>query len=418
MTTPIGRRLVATALAGAVLLTACGSGDDSADDEPAASSVEVAETPQTTHQQPNHRSTNPHPQSRRSPIHPPPRQPATDPPTIEAATALAALYGAIWAYGNADDRAAADPAAVQVADQSEPPEPPPAPVPADPNAFTVTSDVAYLTQDGVEYAMDIYTPVGEGPWPVVLNYHGIGTRDDVATAVVSQAAATNGFVVYTPSWVGDQFPFDAAVFDAWKDRANCSVAFAQEHAAANGGDATNTVLYGFSAGIGPVMFASQQPRTGPIDGCVTSTSPTPAVGAILGDGPYFLHDRPFDEVFEADPAGMQAEVTALVDPASWPSDLDARFFMWMPENDTGPRPIEDGSDWLSLRDPDGSIRADLDELGMLDDGMISNRDASRLLEQRLTDAGLDVTLDEYPGAHTTHDKALEMVAYMQAALYQ
>ena len=101
---------------------------------------------------------------------------------------------------------------------------------------------------------------------------------------------------------------------------------------------------------------------------------------------------------------------------AWSIDLDAKFFMWMPEIDTGPRPIEDGSDWLSLRDPDGSIRADLDELGMLDDGVISNRDASRLLEKRLTDAGLDVTLDEYPGAHTTPDKALELVGYMQSAL--
>jgi acetyl esterase/lipase len=253
---------------------------------------------------------------------------------------------------------------------------------------------------------------------MVLNYHGLGSKDDVATAVVSQAAATNGFVVYTPSWVGDQFPFTPAVFDAWKDRASCSVAFAQEHAAANGGDATNTVLYGFSAGVGPVMFASQQPRTGPIDGCATSTSPMPPVSAILGDGPYFLHDPGFDEPFALDPAGMQSEVTALVDPANWPTDLDAKFFMWMPENDTGPRPIEDGSDWLSSRDADGSIRADLDELGMLDDGIISNRDAARLLALRLTDAGLDVTLDEYPGAHTTWDKALELVGYMQAALDQ
>jgi hypothetical protein len=64
---------------------------------------------------------------------------------------------------------------------------------------------------------------------------------------------------------------------------------------------------------------------------------------------------------------------------------------------------------LSSRDPDGSIRADLDELGMLDDGIISNRDAARLLELRLTNAGLDVTLDEYPGDHTTWDKALELV---------
>ncbi len=346
LTTRAGRGLVATAVAGAVLLTACGSSGDSADDEPAASSLEVAQTPATDAPVTDPASTEP-------PVTEPviTDPPATDPPTIDPDTALAALYGVIWAYGNADDRAAADPDAVRVADESELAEPSPAPVPADPNAFTVTTDVAYLTADGVEYAMDIYTPVGEGPWPVVLNYHGIGTHDDVATAVVSQAAATNGFVVYTPSWVGEQFPFTPAVFDAWKDRASCSVAFAQEHAAANGGDATNTVLYGFSAGIGPVMFASQQPRTGPIDGCATSTSPAPPVGAILGDGPYFLHDRPFDEPFAADPAGMQNEVAQMVDPTNWPTDLDAKFFMWMPENDTGPRPIEDGSDWLSSCGP-------------------------------------------------------------------
>ena len=56
---------------------------------------------------------------------------------------------------------------------TEPTEPPPPPVPADPDAFTVTSDVVCLTQDGVEYAMDIYTPTSEGPRPVVLNRHGI-----------------------------------------------------------------------------------------------------------------------------------------------------------------------------------------------------------------------------------------------------
>jgi acetyl esterase/lipase len=353
---------MAAALAGAVLLAACGSSSESTVGEPAPSAVE-----------------------------------ASDPPVTQSSTTVAATTAA--------------------PDQPAPTEPPPATVvPADATAFTTTTDVVYATADGVEFAMDIYTPTGDGPWPVVLNYHGLGSKNDEATTIVSETAATNGFLVYTPSWIGDAFPFTTEVFDAWKDRASCSVAFAQQHAAANGGDATHTILYGFSAGVGPVMFAAHQPRTEPVDGCATREPPVPPVGAILGDGPYFLHDPGFDVSFEADLAGMQEEVAALVDPANGPGELAARFFMWIPENDTGQRPLEDGSDWLSMRDPDGSIRTDLDELGMLDDGTVSNRDAAHLFELRLSDAGFDVALDEYLGGHTTADKASELVDYMQRAV--
>lgn len=88
---------------------------------------------------------------------------------------------------------------------------------------------------------------------------------------------------------------------------------------------------------------------------------------------------------------MQVEVAGLVDPTPWPSDLEAEFFLWIPENDKAPRPIGDLSDesgWLAQRDPDGSIRADLDQLNQLEDGTISNSDAARLLELRLATAGI------------------------------
>lgn len=71
---------------------------------------------------------------------------------------------------------------------------------------------------------------------------------------------------------------------------------------------------------------------------------------------------------------MQVEVAGLVDPTPWPSDLEAEF------------PLDSG--WLAQRDPDGSIRADLDQLNQLEDGTISNSDAARLLELRLATAGI------------------------------
>jgi hypothetical protein len=133
----------------------------------------------------------------------------------------------------------------------------------------------------------------------------------------------------------------------------------------------------------------------------------------LGDGTFFLHDPNFDPAFDDDLAGMQAEVTKLIDPTTWPSDLDAEFFLWIPESDTVPRAVDDA--WLDERDPDGTIRADLDQLGQLDDGSISNRDSAILLQFRLVNAGIQATLDEYPGGHTQVDKVPEVVAYLVAA---
>ena len=70
---------------------------------------------------------------------------------------------------------------------------------------------------------------------------------------------------------------------------------------------------------------------------------------------------------------------------------------------------------LALRDPDGSIRADLGRLDQLEDGIISNVDAAQLLQLRRSEAGFEATIDEYPGGHTTLDKLPEIVGYLKAA---
>lgn len=92
--------------------------------------------------------------------------------------------------------------------------------------------------------------------------------------------------------------------------------------------------------------------------------------------------------------------------------------LWVAEKGTNQRVFLDSADdtaWLVARDPSGSIRADLDELGELDDGVISTVDAGRLLELRLTRAGFEATLDEYPGGHTVSNKIPELVDYLMRA---
>jgi len=280
-----------------------------------------------------------------------------------------------------------------------------------------------MSVNGVELLTDVYTPAGDGPWPVVVAFHGLDSngKDEADTVVVAEAAAAEGMVVFAPSWIvwdPGPFPITIDIFEGWKRAASCAVAFAQQRAAEYGGDSATTVVYGFSAGAGAGLLASLEPIGVPIPGCEADAPPTPVTGVVLGDGEYFLHSENFDAAFQADPAAMQAEVAGLMDATYWPPDLHARFFLWIAAEGTSPRTTGDPSDptgWLAERDPGGSLRADLDRLQQLEDRVITFVDAGQLLELRLTEAGVDVTLDEYPGGHTTGNKVPELVGYLKAA---
>lgn len=107
----------------------------------------------------------------------------------------------------------------------------------------------------------------------------------------------------------------------------------------------------------------------------------------------------------------------ITDSTGW-ANPGASFVLWAPERGTSPRPIGDEADksgWFAQRDGDGSIRADLAGLGELEDGIVSNVDFAALLELRLSQAGFDVTFDQYPGSHTTLDNVSEIVDYLKAA---
>lgn len=296
-------------------------------------------------------------------------------------------------------------------------------LPADPAPFTETSDLVYRTIDGVELLMDVFTPAGDGPWPVVVSFHGLSNsgKDIRDTVVVAEEAATRGMVVFTPTWIaGDPFPITIETVETWDDTVSCAVSFAQQNAAEYGGDPTKTVVDGFSAGAGAaLLFSSQDPRVDPIAGCATDASPTAITGFVIGDVESWLHSQNFDGAFEADLEAMQVRLATLIDPTSWPPHPDAEFFLWVAAEGTNPRTIGDPSDvsgWFAQRDPEGLIQADLESLDQFADGVVTYVDAGQLLDLRLSRAGLNVSLDEYPGGHTTQNKVTEIVGYLQAAV--
>lgn len=93
----------------------------------------------------------------------------------------------------------------------------------------------------------VYTPVGEGPFPVVVFYHGGGftigsltSHDPVARRI---CAETGALVVAVDYRLAPEHPFPAAVEDAF-----AALQWVGAHAASIGGDPSRLAVCGDSAG--------------------------------------------------------------------------------------------------------------------------------------------------------------------------
>ncbi len=298
-------------------------------------------------------------------------------------------------------------------------EQPSGPVPSE-GEFSVETDLVFMTVDGRDHLIDVYVPDGQGPWPVAVVFHGRSSdgKDTPSTTSVAEAAATAGMVVFAPTWyTGDPFPLGIDDIDHLGDAGNCAVAFARAHAGEHGGDPTRIVVYGFSAGTGPALVSALDPADDEIPGCRSPSTGAPLAGAVLGDGETFWHSAAFDGAFGENLAAMQDSVASLTDPTRWPSDLATEFFVWAATEGTAPREVDDPSNatWLCERDPTGSIRSDLERLDQLADGVVGYVDAAQLLELRLRETGVDVTLAITPGGHTVDDKLPLLVDWLLEA---
>jgi acetyl esterase/lipase len=286
-----------------------------------------------------------------------------------------------------------------------------------PGRFAVETDLVFMTVDGADLVVDVYVPNGQGPWPVAVVFHGRSSdgKDTASTTSIAEAAATAGMVVFAPTWyTGDPFPLGIDDIDHLGVVGNCAVAFARAHASEHGGDPTRIVVYGFSAGTGPALVSVLDPGEGQIPGCRSPLTATSAAGAVLGDGETFWHSAAFDGAFDEDLDAMQDSVASLTDPTRWPPDLDTEFFIWAAADGTAPRDVHDSGNptWITERDPAGSIRSDLERLDQLADDVVSYVDAAHLLELRLREAGVDVTLEIMPGGHTVAEKLPLLVDWL------
>ncbi len=65
-----------------------------------------------------------------------------------------------------------------------------------------------MTVDGGVLLTNVYQPTGDGPWPVVVSFHGVSAdvKDDPATVAVAEQAAAAGMVVFTPTWITQAVP--------------------------------------------------------------------------------------------------------------------------------------------------------------------------------------------------------------------
>jgi len=110
----------------------------------------------------------------------------------------------------------------------------------------------------------IYTPVGDGPFPLIVFYHGGGyvmgdldTQDMIARALCAGAGAVTVSVDYR---LAPEHPFPAGVEDSY-----AALLWAAEHAAELGADASRLAVAGDSAGanFATVMTLMAKERGGP-----------------------------------------------------------------------------------------------------------------------------------------------------------
>lgn len=113
--------------------------------------------------------------------------------------------------------------------------------------FTVEKDIHFLTAGGVQLKADVYTPVGKGPWPIVVAFHGggfvRGDKEDISGKC--RRIASGGYVVLNANYrtMSMGFTFPEFIKDA-----HTAVKWIKKHAAEYGGDPAQVAITGFSAG--------------------------------------------------------------------------------------------------------------------------------------------------------------------------
>lgn len=142
----------------------------------------------------------------------------------------------------------------------------------------VENGIFYANVDGLATKLDVYTPSEGGSWPVVILAHGMD-QSRSRFEPLAKAIASEGAMVYNID-VAFSFPFITGV-----ERIACAVRFARATAVDCGGDPSQIILVGNSAGAitGAVVGLAGDDFE---EGCALTDASALPDALVLFEGPY------------------------------------------------------------------------------------------------------------------------------------
>ena len=254
----------------------------------------------------------------------------------------------------------------------------------------------YYTDEERSLETSVFFPAaGDGPWPVVVVYSEFTL--DAQERHLALQIAERGAVVFAPVWV-DMYPPTLTASEylagAMWDRATCAVGYAQAKANTYGGDPARTTVVGDAGGEHPAAWVA----LGLTDttACAEPIRFQPT-GLVAGESQWLFQEEQFNAAFGATDGAALDTVDRFFSPERWNSTDGLRVFLWATSWEGNSNEINDPpavDSWIWSRDLRGDIVEDLAAVGAFDDGLITFRDNSRLMQLRMTRAGIGVTLYE------------------------
>lgn len=257
--------------------------------------------------------------------------------------------------------------------------------------------------------MDVYRPVNSHDAPLVVLFPPhLVTKDlwlsfpELATALAEQGA-----VVTVANW--SQLGADPAstrellkVIAQGRAVQSCAIAYAVTHAHEYGADLRRLVVVGEAYGGNVAAVTTLGPRPAPMTACAAPATTWKATGLLTWDSDWAAA-MPSWDTYGAD----VARITAALTP--WPSLATAPHIPVVLAYSTAMAQIErrcettSSPEWLTMRDPSGTMREQLLEMDAFADGCVDSGDAAKALAAAMRQEGIPATGLRLDGATTTEE---------------